>query len=107
MVLSFGIGPPLVNLGVCTSCQHLDSLGFSSGKRIVTVVSVYPARRCTFLLEVVPVGLGDGVGDCHDVANLLRVCLFISLLYLFFLGNIFLKRYFFGECFFTAGYASG
>ena len=47
------------------------------------MVSVYPARRCTSPLGVVPVGLGDGVGDCHDVANLPRVCLFISLLFLF------------------------
>ena len=34
-------------------------------------------------LGVVPAGLGDGVGHCHDVANLPRVCLFISLVYLF------------------------
>ena len=27
--------------------------------------------------------VGDGVGDCHDVAKLPRVCLFISLVYLF------------------------
>ena len=47
------------------------------------MVSVYPARRCTSSLGVVPVGLGDGVGDCHDVVNLLRVRLFISLLFLF------------------------
>ena len=39
---------------------------------IVTVVSAHPARRCTSPLGVVPVGLGDGVGDCHDVANLPR-----------------------------------
>ena len=43
------------------------------------MVSVYPARWCTSPLGVVPAGLGDGVGDCHDVANLPRVCLFISL----------------------------
>ena len=30
-----------------------------------------------------PAGLGNGVGHCHDVAKLPRVCLFISLLYLF------------------------
>ena len=47
------------------------------------MVSVHPARWCTSPLGVVPVGLGDGVGDCHDVANLPRVCLFISLLFLF------------------------
>ena len=31
-------------------------------------------------------GLGDGVGHCHDVAELPRVCLFISPVYLFW-GN--------------------
>ena len=34
-----------------------------------TVVSVHPARWCTSPLGVVPVGSGDGVGDCHDVAH--------------------------------------
>ena len=60
------------------------------------MVSVYPARRCTSPLGVVPVGSGDGVGDCHDVANLSRVCLFISLFifiwdkpYSFFQGMVF------------------
>ena len=38
-------------------------------------------------LEVVPAGLGDGVGHCHDVAKLPRVCLFISLVYLFLRGS--------------------
>ena len=56
------------------------------GGTIVTVVDVHPARRCAFPLGVVPVGLGDGVGHCHDVANFPRVCLFISLLS-FFLGR--------------------
>ena len=51
------------------------------------MVSVHPARWCTSPLGVVPAGLGDGVGHCHDVAKLPRVCLFISLLYLF-LGNM-------------------
>ena len=50
------------------------------------MVSVYPARWCTSPLGVVPAGLGNGVGDCHDGSNPPRVCLFISLLYLFFLG---------------------
>ena len=49
---------------------------------IVTVVSVHPARWCTSPLGVVPAGLGEGVGLCHDVANLPRVCLFISLIFL-------------------------
>ena len=44
------------------------------------MVSVHPARWCTSPLGVVPAGLGDGVGHCHDVAKLPRVCLFISLL---------------------------
>ena len=53
------------------------------GGGIVTVVSVHPARWCTSPLGVVPAVLGEGVGDCHDVANLPRVRLFISLVYLF------------------------
>ena len=52
------------------------------------MVSVCPARRCTSPLGVVPVGSGDGVGDCHDVANLPRVCLFISLLLFFWEINL-------------------
>ena len=32
--------------------------------------------------SVVHAGLEDGVGDCHDVANIPRVCLFISLVFL-------------------------
>ena len=51
------------------------------------MVSVHPARWCTSPLGVVPAGLGDGVGDCHDDANLPRVCLFISLVYLFWGTN--------------------
>ena len=47
------------------------------------MVSVHPARWCTSPLGVVPAGLGDGVGDCHDVANLPRMCLFTSLVFLF------------------------
>ena len=47
------------------------------------MVGVHPARWCTSPLGVVPAGLGEGVGDCHDVANFPRVCLFISLVYLF------------------------
>ena len=47
------------------------------------MVSVHPARWCTSPLGVVPARLGDGVGHCHDVANLQRVCLFISIVYLF------------------------
>ena len=45
------------------------------------MVSVYPARQCTSPLGAVPVGSGDGVGDCHDVANLSGKCLFISLVF--------------------------
>ena len=59
------------------------------------MVSVYLARRCTSPLGVVPIGLGDGVGDCHDVANFLEKCLFISLVFhfwektlLFFQGKV-------------------
>ena len=50
------------------------------------MVSVYLARRCSSPLGVVPVGLGDCVGDCHDVANLLRVRLFYFP-FISFLGN--------------------
>ena len=80
MVLFLGIGPPFVDPG---DCPFWSALGFTLGGGIVTVFSVYPALWCTSPLGVVPVGLGDGVGDCHDVANLPSVCLFISLLYLF------------------------
>ena len=59
------------------------------------MVSVHPARWCTSPLGVVPAGLGDGVGDCHDAANLPRMCLFISLVFhfgkktlLFFQGKV-------------------
>ena len=34
------------------------------------MASVYPARWCTSPLGVVPAGLGDGVGHCHDVSKL-------------------------------------
>ena len=46
------------------------------------MVSVHPARRCTSPLGVVPVGLGDGVGDCHDVANFppVRIRLLVVML---------------------------
>ena len=57
--------------------------GGEEGGGIVTVVGVHPARWCTSPLGVVPARLGDGVGHCHDVANLPRVCLFISL-FIFF-----------------------
>ena len=40
------------------------------------MVSVHPARRRTSPLGDVPVGLGDGVGHCHDVANLPGKCIF-------------------------------
>ena len=42
-------------------CRH--------GPCIVTVVDVHPTWRCTSLLGGVPVGSGDGVGNCHDVSN--------------------------------------
>ena len=52
-----------------------------SGQRLF---SVHPARRFSSPLGVVPVGSGEGVGDCHDAANLLNERLFISPLVLFF-----------------------
>ena len=60
---------------------------FTLGGGIVTVVSVHPARQCTSPLEVVPVGSEDGVGDCHDVANFIGKCLFISF-YIFLEKNL-------------------
>ena len=51
------------------------------GRAQCTVVGVYPARRCTSPLGVVPVGLGGGVCDCHDVANFLEKWLFISVVF--------------------------
>ena len=70
------------------------------------MVSVYPARRRTSPLGVVPVGLGDSVGACHDVANLPRECLFISLLFLV-LGKIDALFHGYGLLFLcTAEYAS-
>ena len=63
----------------------MSALGFTlGGGGIVTVVSVHPARQCTSPLGVVPIGLGDGVGHCHDVANFPGKCLFISLVYVLF-----------------------
>ena len=52
------------------------------------MVSVHRAQLCTSPLGVVPAGLGDGVGDCHDVANLPKECLFISPLYLLWRINL-------------------
>ena len=48
------------------------------------MVSVHPARWCTSPLGVVPAGLEDGVGHCHDVANLPGKGIFISPLYFLF-----------------------
>ena len=61
---------------------------------IVTVVGVHPAQRCTSPYGIVPVGSGDGVGDCHDVADLHRERLFISL-FIFFKGKtmLFFREY--------------
>ena len=51
---------------------------------IVTVVSVHPGRWCTSPLGVVPAGLGDGVGHCHDVSQTSKGCVFLfPLVYLF------------------------
>ena len=79
--------------------------GFTLGGGNVTV-GVHPAWRCTSPLAVVPIGSGDGVGDCHDVANLPKECLFISLLYfLLEKSMLFLQGY--GLLFLcTAEYAS-
>ena len=53
-------------------------------------------------------GLWDGVGDCHDVANPSRVCLFFFPFFIFY-GRINLTLFFNGMVlvvFFAAGYAS-
>ena len=65
-------------------CFFWSAPGFTLGGGIVTVVSVHPARRCTSPLGFVPVGLEDGVGHCHDVANLPRVRLVLFPFYIFF-----------------------
>ena len=69
------------------------------------MVSVHPVRRCTSPLKVVPVGLGDGAGDCHDVANLPRRAFF--LFPFLFVGEnftLFQGKVSYFLC--TAGYAS-
>ena len=74
-----GTGLPFVNPGICPSVStwiHIRRGHRHSFQRPT-------ARRCTSLPEVVPVGSGDDVGDCHDAANLPRERLFISPLYLF------------------------
>ena len=62
---------------------------------IVTVISVHPAWRCTSPRGVVPFGLGDGAGDCHDVANLPKECLFFPFVFLWEKNfTLFLKVWF-------------
>ena len=73
-----------VNPGVCPSGQHLDSR--KEGASSQWSASILLGGVLSLL--VVPVGSGDGVGDCHDVANLPRVCLLISLVF-HFLGKNF------------------
>ena len=51
------------------------------------MVSVHRARRCASPLGVVPVGLGDDAGDCHD-ANLLKERLFYFSFISFFLEKL-------------------
>ena len=58
------------------------TLGFITGGGIVTVVGVHPTWRCTSPRGVLPVGLVDGVGECHDAADLQK-SIFISFFYLF------------------------
>ena len=43
------------------------------------MVSVHPARRRTSPPGVVTVGLGDGAGECHDAANLLKISFYFTL----------------------------
>ena len=81
MVLFLEIGPPFVNPGVCLSGQHLDSHWEGASSQLSASIPL--GGRCTSPLGVVPVGLGDGVGHCRDVAKLLKECLFISPSFLF------------------------
>ena len=66
MVLLLGIGPPLVNSGVfpagVSTWIHIRRGHRRSGRRL--------SRPAVCLLGVVLVGSGDGVGDCHDAADL-------------------------------------
>ena len=54
------------------------------------MVIVHPARCCTSPLGVVLVGSGDGVGDCHDAADLSRERFLFTLG--FFLGKFLFKK---------------
>ena len=66
-----------------------------------------PSRSAAyFLLGVVPVGLGDGVGDCHDVANLPWVSFYFLFYLLWGLNFTLFQGIVFFYIFFTAGYAS-
>ena len=77
---------------------------FTMGGGIVTGVIVHPARRCTSPLGVVPVGSGDGVGDCHDVANFQGKCLLFPFISFGGKSMLFLQGY--GFLFlYTAEYA--
>ena len=47
------------------------------------MVSVHPARRCTSPPGFALLGSGDGVGDCHDAADLSRERLLFPLGFFF------------------------
>ena len=83
MVLFLGIGPPNVNPGVCPSGQHLDAQKEEASSQwspsILLGGTIPLSGSC-------PLAWGDGVGDCHDVANFLEKCLFISF---FFSGKLY------------------
>ena len=72
MVLFWGIGPLLVNPGVCPPGQHLDSHLEGAPLQWSAPIPVGGVLRLPC------VGSGDGVGDCHDAASLPRERLFIS-----------------------------
>ena len=92
-------------------CQSLcftfwSAHGLTLGGGVVTAVGVHPAWRCTSHRGVLPVGLGDGINDCHDAVILQKEGPFyFSLGYFRRSKLLFSKKYGFVQLD-TAGYAS-
>ena len=81
MVLFFGIGPPFVNPGVCPSGQHLDSHWEGASSQWSASILLGGALP---LSGVVPVGLGNGAGDCPPTSPIFQKSIFLFPFYLFF-----------------------